>query len=44
MAVFCFGIALDIMYQIWNIAFCIISSKRMTKYSKVVNNEQEART
>ena len=43
-AVFCFGIALDIMYQIWNIAFGIISSKKMAKYSKAVNNEQEART
>lgn len=36
------SVVLDIMYQIWNIAFGIISSKRMAKYSKVVNNEQEA--
>lgn len=37
-----FGLELNIMRQIWNIAFGILSSKIMTKYAEAADNEQEA--
>ena len=39
-----FYLGLNIMHQIWNIAFSILSSKRMTKYTEAANNEQQERT